>query len=58
MDSTRLEQQINFVLEIDKLKNVFRQTRILDGTRRENDAEHAWHLAVMAIILAEHGVIW
>lgn len=50
----RLEQQIKFIMEIDKAKQVFRQNLLLDGTRNENDAEHSWHLAVMALILYEH----
>ncbi len=51
---SRLEQQIAFILEIDKLKQVFRGTYLLDETRKENDAEHSWHLALMAILLCEH----
>lgn len=43
-----------FLAESDRLKNVLRQTRILSGERRENDAEHSWHLALMAMVLAEH----
>ena len=54
MDRERFEQQLTFLKEIDRLKQVLRKTRILDGSRYENDAEHAWHLAVMAITLAEH----
>ncbi len=54
MDRKRFEQQIAFLKEIDKIKHVFRRTRLLDDSRYENDAEHAWHLAVMAITLAEH----
>jgi len=54
MSIARLEQQLRFLEEIDKLKTVFRQTRLLDDSRYENDAEHAWHLAVMALVLAEH----
>ncbi|NLI90854.1 MAG: HD domain-containing protein [Peptococcaceae bacterium] len=50
----RLNQQINFILEIDKLKKIYRQSLISDGSREENDAEHSWHLAVMAIILKEY----
>ena len=53
MDS-RLHQQMQFVIEIDKLKNVLRQTRLTDNSRQENSAEHSWHLAVMAIVLAEY----
>ncbi|WOB41947.1 HD domain-containing protein [Thermoleptolyngbya oregonensis NK1-22] len=51
---TRLAQQIQFVLEIDKLKGVLRQTLLTDASRRENSAEHSWHLALMAIALAEY----
>ena len=50
----RLEQQINFVMEIDKLKHIYRQNLVADGSRRENDVEHSWHLAVMAVILKEY----
>jgi putative hydrolase of HD superfamily len=50
----RLEQQLNFIVEIDKLKSVLRQTPLIDRSRRENDAEHSWELAVMAVVLAEH----
>jgi len=50
----RLAQQIGFLLEIDKLKQVYRQNLISDGSRRENDAEHSWHLAVMAVLLGEY----
>jgi len=53
-ESHRLEQQIQFIIEIDKLKQVFRQTYLLDSTRKENDAEHSWHLAMMAILLYEY----
>lgn len=44
---TRLEQQIQFIIEIDKVKNIFRQTYLADGKRKENDAEHSWHIALM-----------
>jgi putative hydrolase of HD superfamily len=53
-DSVRLERQIDFLREIDKLKGVVRQTWLMDQSRRENDAEHSWHLAVMAVLLAEY----
>lgn len=52
--SDRLAQQMAFIIEADKLKNIFRQSYITDGSRRENDAEHSWHLALMAITLYEH----
>jgi len=50
----RLDQQIRFVTEIDRLKGVLRQTMLAGPGRRENSAEHSWHLAVMALALAEH----
>jgi putative hydrolase of HD superfamily len=50
----RLARQLNFILELDKLKSVYRRTYLLDETRSENSAEHSWHLALMAIVLAEH----
>lgn len=50
----RLAQQIGFILEMDKLKEVFRQTLTLTSRRPENDAEHSWHLCLCAIVLAEH----
>jgi len=50
----RIARQIAFILEIDKAKSVIRRSRLLDGSRRENDAEHSWHLAVMALLLAEY----
>lgn len=50
----RLDQQLAFVKEIDKEKQIFRQTYVSDATRKENDAEHAWHMAVMAFLLKEH----
>lgn len=53
---TRLEQQLAFVLEIDKLKTVLRQTLLTDMSRRENTAEHSWHLGVMAMLLTEYAV--
>lgn len=51
---TRLEQQIAFIVEIDKVKNIFRQTYLADKNRKENDAEHSWHIALMAILLQEY----
>ncbi len=50
----RLAKQIKFIIEIDKLKNILRQTLLTDESRRENSAEHSWHLAMMAILLAEY----
>ena len=54
MDAERLERQIQFLIEIDKLKKIYRQTILMDGSRYENDAEHSWHLGVMAILLSEY----
>ena len=50
----RLEKQLAFSLEIDKEKNVLRQTHLSGHGRRENDAEHAWHMAIMAWLLREY----
>jgi len=52
--SDRLGRQIEFILEIDKLKQVFRQTYLLDESRKENDAEHSWHFAMLAVLLSEY----
>ena len=52
--NNRFEKQINFLVEIDKVKKIFRHTRLFDNSRFENDAEHSWHLAVMAVILFEY----
>ncbi len=54
MDRQRFQQQLEFVREIDKLKQVYRQSLLLDGVRKENDAEHSWHLALMAVLLGEY----
>ena len=49
-----MKQQIAFLMEIDKVKNIFRQTYLADGKRKENDAEHSWHLAIAAFLLKEY----
>ncbi|MBQ8518877.1 MAG: HD domain-containing protein [Agathobacter sp.] len=54
MDLERFEKQLAFIKEIDKEKQIFRQTYISDGTRKENDAEHAWHMAIMTLLLSEY----
>lgn len=54
MAQDRLTQQLAFIVEVDKLKKILRQSYIADGSRRENDAEHTWHLCLMAVVLAEH----
>ncbi len=51
---SRLKQQIDFISEIDKIKNIFRQTYVSNLSRQENDAEHSWHLALMAMVLKEY----
>ena len=53
-DNTRLQQQIQFLMEADKIKSILRRNRVLNGERHENDAEHSWQLALMAIVLSEH----
>lgn len=50
----RLQRQIEFIIEIDKLKSVLRRSYLINGARKENTAEHSWHLLVMALVLAEH----
>lgn len=54
MIDERLKKQIEFIVEVDKMKNIYRQTYVLHENRKENDAEHSWHIALMAFILAEH----
>ncbi|MDJ0707896.1 MAG: HD domain-containing protein [Leptolyngbyaceae cyanobacterium MO_188.B28] len=54
MDINKLAQQIQFIQEIDQLKQVLRQTLLMDGSRQENSAEHSWHLALMAISLEDY----
>lgn len=50
----RLDRQIRFLVETDQEKQIYRQTYLADGSRKENDAEHAWHLALMAYLMREH----
>ncbi len=52
--NNKLSKQLEFIIEIDKLKQVYRQSFLTCAPRHENDAEHSWHLAVMAMLLAEH----
>jgi putative hydrolase of HD superfamily len=54
MSTPRLTQQIAFLIEADKLKGVLRRTTLMDASRPENSAEHSWHLALTAIVLAEY----
>lgn len=50
----RLKKQIDFIIEIDKIKQIFRKTKLFNASRFENDAEHAWHLAMMALVMNEY----
>ena len=54
MQTNNLDKQVAFIKEIDKVKYILRQSTLFNSKRRENDAEHSWHLAVMAMVLAEH----
>jgi putative hydrolase of HD superfamily len=53
MADKRLQEQVDFLLEIDALKRVLRQNHVLDGSRRENTAEHSWHLAMLGLVLCD-----
>lgn len=50
----RLQKQMEFIVEVDKVKKIMRQTYLSDASRKEDDAEHSWHLALMAVLLKEH----
>ncbi|MBO4389315.1 MAG: HD domain-containing protein [Lachnospiraceae bacterium] len=52
----RLDRQLKFSAEIDKMTGIFRRTLLVDGSRRENDAEHSWHIAMMAMLFEEYAV--
>lgn len=54
MQTDNLLKQINFIKEIDKIKYILRKTKLFNSNKNENDAEHSWHLAMMAIVLAEY----
>lgn len=54
INSEKIRKQIEFIITIDEMKNVLRRNLVVDASRRENDAEHSWHLAVMAMILEEY----
>ena len=49
-----LQKILSFIVEVDKIKNIMRRTLLIDGSRRENNAEHSWHLAIMAMLLTEY----
>ena len=50
----RLQKQMDFIVEVDKVKSIIRQTYLADASRKEDDAEHSWHLALMAVLLKEY----
>lgn len=52
--SERLRAQLSFIIEVDKVKQIVRKTKLFDGSRYENDAEHSWTIALMAVVLREH----
>ena len=54
MTTERLARQLQFILELDKLKGILRRSLLLESHRRENSAEHSWHLAMMVLVLVEH----
>lgn len=54
MINERLQKQMDFILEVDKLKNIYRQSYVSDGSRHEEDADHSWHLALMCLLLKEY----
>lgn len=51
---SRLKMDIEFIIELDKMKSILRQTSLIDQSKRENDAEHSWHISVMAMVLSEY----
>ena len=53
-NNMRLDQQLKFTAEIDKMTSILRRTVLIDQSRRENDAEHSWHIAVMAMLFSEY----
>lgn len=54
MQNSRLEKQIDFIIEVDKIKNIIRKTKIFDSSKYENDAEHSWTICLMASIFREY----
>lgn len=54
MDMSRFQKQLDFIIEVDKIKQILRNTILMDASRRENDAEHMWHMAVGAMVLYEY----
>lgn len=54
MDFARFQKQLEFITEIDKIKQIYRNTILMDASRKENDAEHTWHMAVCAMLISEY----
>ncbi len=54
MDIERFARQLDFIVEVDKVKQILRNTILMDSSRKENDAEHSWHMAVAAMVLSEY----
>jgi putative hydrolase of HD superfamily len=54
LEASRLHRQVEFIVQVDRLKEVFRQNVLIASRRRENDAEHSWHLCLCTLVLAEH----
>lgn len=54
MDIERFEKQLKFIVEVDKLKQIYRNTILMDSSRKENDAEHTWHMALCAVLFLEY----
>lgn len=54
INNEKLKKQIEFAVTVDEMKNILRRNLVVDGSRRENDAEHSWHLAIMAMLLEEY----
>lgn len=54
INNEKLKKQIEFAVTVDEMKNIMRRNLVVDGSRRENDAEHSWHLALMAMLLEEY----
>jgi putative hydrolase of HD superfamily len=54
LESERFKNQIEFILEVDKLKKILRRTTLLDRSRQENSAEHSWHIALIVLVLSEY----
>lgn len=54
LDAARLQRQLDFIVEVDKVKHIVRQSKLFDGSRFENDAEHSWTICLMAMLFAEY----